>query len=417
MSGSVSHGASTSSTTPLPSRRSQRSFDHSSHNSSHSHHSEAEEKPIPNTQLPFWDARVIRDIHESDDVDELLHCICDFKEESGLMVQCEVCLTWQHGGCFEIETEEEVPESYVCFACRDPRLVRPSCKYAYDQDWLKKGRLATFPYIKDEVQSNCSLNQGKTINQLLGLIIEVMQVLSSLRHKLKILKAVPDHKDLKLWAQPWKIPELPESPPDVNGSAIEDEPIQDASLTLKEDVNIGQILSDSKTILENPPAVVQDGDLKIPGGDLISFLTTYDGQSSPHLVDQSLSGASDGKSANETSTSTSVINGSDIVEPQNKKMKMEPEANAKKENVDSFSLKCKKNLASHISKMHLKLSERLKLIENKMKEIELEMGCDGLSSEEAQADLVTFKDSLQGFYRDLDSISSLQKIAVDQTAM
>lgn len=407
MSNSVSHGASTSST-PLPSRRSQRSFDHSSHNSSHSHHSEAEEKPIPNTQLPFWDARVIRDIHESDEVDELLHCICDFKEESGLMVQCEVCLTWQHGGCFEIETEEEVPESYVCFACRDPRLVRPSCKYAYDQDWLKKGRLATFPYIKDEVQSNCSLNQGKTINQLLGLIIEVMQVLTSLRHKLKILKAVPDHKDLKLWASSWKIPELPDSP--VNGSIIEDEPIPDPSLTLKEDATLGQILSDSKTILENPPAVAQDGDLKIPGGDLISFLTNYDGQSSPHLVDGSLSGSCDGKSANETAS----VSGFDVEHPS-KKMKVEPEANVKKENVDSFSLKCKKNLASHISKMHLKLSERLKLIENKMKEIELEMGCDGLSSEEAQADLVTFKDSLQGFYRDLESISSLQKISVDQS--
>ena len=55
------------------------------------------DKPVPNTILPFWDARFVRDIHESDDVDELVHCICDFKEESGLMIQCEICLTWQHG--------------------------------------------------------------------------------------------------------------------------------------------------------------------------------------------------------------------------------------------------------------------------------------------------------------------------------
>lgn len=409
MSNSMSHGASTSSSTPLPSRRSQRSFDHSSHNSGHSHHNEADDKPIPNTQLPFWDARVIRDIHESDDVDELLHCICDFKEESGLMVQCEVCLTWQHGGCFEIETEEEVPESYVCFACRDPRLVRQSCKFAYDQEWLKKGRLSTFPYIKDEVQSNCSLSQGRSMNQLLGLIVEVMQVLTSLRFKLKILRAVPDHKDLKLWASPWKIAELPDSP--LNGSTIGDETIQDAPLTLKEDVNIGQILSDSKRILEHPASAVdQDVDLKIPGGDLISFITTYDGQSSPHMVEKSDVSSGVGEPCNSSAT-----NGSETIEPQNKKVKLEPEASAKKESKeDSFSVKCKRNLASHISKMHLKLSERLKLIENKLKEIELEMGCDGSSCEEASADLVTFKDSLQGFYKDLDSISSLQKIAVDQ---
>lgn len=55
------------------------------------------EKPVPNTLLPFWDARYVRSIHESDDVDELVHCICDFKEESGLMIQCEICLTWSHG--------------------------------------------------------------------------------------------------------------------------------------------------------------------------------------------------------------------------------------------------------------------------------------------------------------------------------
>lgn len=366
---------------------------------------------MPNTQLPFWDARVIRDIHESDDVDELLHCICDFKEESGLMVQCEVCLTWQHGGCFEIETEDEVPESYVCFACRDPRLVRSSCKYAYDQDWLKKGRLSTFPYIKDEVQSNCSLNQGKTMNQLLALIHEVMQVLTSLRHKIKILKSDPEHKDLKLWSQPWKIPELPESP--VTAASTEDEPIVDAAL--KEDVNIGQILSDSKKILENPATSVQDGDLKIPGGDLISFLTNYDGQASPPSIETNLLD----ESVNTTSEGSSMLtcNGIESAEPSSKRMKVDNDASVKTESVDSFPNKCKRNLANHISKMHLKLSERLKLIEKKMKEIELEMACDGTSSEEAQADLMTFKDSLQGLYKDLESISSLEKIAVDQTVM
>lgn len=63
------------------------------------------EKPVPNTLLPFWDARYVRSIHESDDVDELVHCICDFKEESGLMIQCEICLTWSHGKSFRVHFE------------------------------------------------------------------------------------------------------------------------------------------------------------------------------------------------------------------------------------------------------------------------------------------------------------------------
>lgn len=59
------------------------------------------EKPIPNNVLPFWDARFVRAIHESDEVDELVHCICDFKEESGLMIQCSSCLCWVHGKKFD----------------------------------------------------------------------------------------------------------------------------------------------------------------------------------------------------------------------------------------------------------------------------------------------------------------------------
>ena len=40
--------------------------------------------------------------------EEVVHCVCGRGEGDGLMVQCDVCLTWQHGLCLEIYTEEQV---------------------------------------------------------------------------------------------------------------------------------------------------------------------------------------------------------------------------------------------------------------------------------------------------------------------
>lgn len=31
---------------------------------------------------------------------DMVHCLCDVDEESGLMMQCDICLCWQHGSCF-----------------------------------------------------------------------------------------------------------------------------------------------------------------------------------------------------------------------------------------------------------------------------------------------------------------------------
>lgn len=50
------------------------------------------------------------EIHENDDIDELVHCVCDAREESGLMVQCELCLCWQHAHCMHFHQERDVPD-------------------------------------------------------------------------------------------------------------------------------------------------------------------------------------------------------------------------------------------------------------------------------------------------------------------
>jgi hypothetical protein len=417
-----------------------------------------EEEPIPNTVLPFWDARTVREIHESDDVDELLHCICDFKEESGLMVQCEVCLTWQHGYCFNIDTEQDVPDSYVCFACREPKLVRHSCRYAWDQDWLKKGRMATFSSRNDEDdghrQSACAIAQMRGANQLLGLLLEVYEVIPSIKYKVKILTAVPDHPELKLWSKPW--PKIHDSDEDVTpGIRINDHntmsrmpastsasttssssmsqssivPVAaaasaSAAPTLPPDAGqfrvggedvIGDILSHSKNILETPALETElrnvpedlSSDLKIEG-DLISFITSND---VPHPEPQA--GPADcgftvqvkTEKADESEERSAEVP-ADGISGAGIGVKMEPNGLEEDESADV----CRENLRKHILDMHQRLMARLSLIEGKVRDLETELGYDGDNTDEEEKDLVAFKDSIKSYLSDLETIAQIARI-------
>ena len=44
---------------------------------------------------------------------EVVHCTCLHTEGDGMMVQCESCLTWQHGGCLGIDSADQVLEDYA----------------------------------------------------------------------------------------------------------------------------------------------------------------------------------------------------------------------------------------------------------------------------------------------------------------
>ncbi|KAG0728993.1 PHD finger protein 20-like protein 1 [Chionoecetes opilio] len=72
---------------------------------------------------------------------EIINCGCGSTEEEGLMLQCDVCLCWQHGDCYNIVGEDQVPDKYICSLCDHPRLERSSHKFRHHQDWLKEGRL------------------------------------------------------------------------------------------------------------------------------------------------------------------------------------------------------------------------------------------------------------------------------------
>ena len=57
------------------------------------------------------------------------------------VLQCDTCLCWQHGECYNIVNENAVPDKYICFLCDNPYLERSSYKYRHHQDWLKEGRI------------------------------------------------------------------------------------------------------------------------------------------------------------------------------------------------------------------------------------------------------------------------------------
>jgi hypothetical protein len=40
-------------------------------------------------------------------------CLCGKTEGDGLMVQCDLCLTWQHGTCLNISSEDQVSLFFI----------------------------------------------------------------------------------------------------------------------------------------------------------------------------------------------------------------------------------------------------------------------------------------------------------------
>lgn len=74
---------------------------------------------------------------ETDDQDEVTRCVCGndeltsinpsllrflqqeyhIKVDTGLFIQCEKCLVWQHGYCVGLFTNDDVPDKYYCEEC------------------------------------------------------------------------------------------------------------------------------------------------------------------------------------------------------------------------------------------------------------------------------------------------------------
>ncbi|KAM9409869.1 PHD finger protein 20 isoform 2-T2 [Pholidichthys leucotaenia] len=131
---------------------------------------------------------------------EIVRCICEVEEENDFMIQCEDCLCWQHGTCMGL-LEDNVPDKYTCYICRDPPGQRQSLRYWYDREWLSNGHMYGLSFLENYSHQNAK--KITTTHQLLGDVHHVVEILNGLQLKMSVLQN-NSHPDLQLWRQPWK---------------------------------------------------------------------------------------------------------------------------------------------------------------------------------------------------------------------
>uniref|UniRef100_A0A182RML3 MBD domain-containing protein n=1 Tax=Anopheles funestus TaxID=62324 RepID=A0A182RML3_ANOFN len=145
--------------------------------------------------------------------EEIINCLCKVTEEDGLMVQCEMCLCWQHAICQNIRNSSEVPDTYVCSICRYPYMGRASKRYAHDQDWLYEGKLPVAKYHAANSKHVQRFDILKNSHTLTGNLLELKRFMHSLQMKINIAEK-KDHPKMYLWSKKWE-----KSPPRGDGSS------------------------------------------------------------------------------------------------------------------------------------------------------------------------------------------------------
>lgn len=161
------------------------------------------EGPYKKSQNPLYDENgdVIKIVRMKKE--EIINCFCSYGEEDGLMIQCELCLCWQHGLCNEIETPNQVPENYVCYICKNPHRMRMSQRYLNYQEWLYDGKLPIGNYHMPNSKQTARFEKTKQCHQLIGNLLEMKRFMNSLDVKINIAQK-QNHPKLYLWAKKWE---------------------------------------------------------------------------------------------------------------------------------------------------------------------------------------------------------------------
>ncbi|XP_074528321.1 PHD finger protein 20-like isoform X2 [Halichoeres trimaculatus] len=166
---------------------------------------------------------------------EIVRCICEVEEENDFMIQCEDCLCWQHGTCMGL-LEDNVPDKYTCYICRDPPGQRQSLRYWYDREWLSNGHMYGLSFL-EENYSHQNAKKITTTHQLLGDVHHVVEILNGLQLKMSVLQS-NTHPDLQLWRQPWKHLERPR----ISSDSCRSSDAVPSPVTPDEDMSRGEIL-------------------------------------------------------------------------------------------------------------------------------------------------------------------------------
>lgn len=145
--------------------------------------------------------------------EELVNCTCRRVEEDGLMIQCDICLCWQHGYCVGLEDEDPVPEKHVCETCRQPTGGRTEARFSLDQDWLKEGKLPSCEavlgsgFVKNKSSSAIMDRETafRKLSELMADLANLDKVLHGLRVKLHVASQ-PSNSKVFMWSSVWSVP-------------------------------------------------------------------------------------------------------------------------------------------------------------------------------------------------------------------
>ncbi|XP_075981208.1 PHD finger protein MBD-R2 isoform X2 [Anticarsia gemmatalis] len=125
--------------------------------------------------------------------EEIINCHCGYRDEDGLMVQCELCLCWQHALCHNIQRATDVPEGYTCSTCLWPRRGRRGARHRHAQERLYAGALA----------GAAPCDALRRSHELTGNLLRLADALHAMRIKCYVASK-KNHPKLYLWAQDWE---------------------------------------------------------------------------------------------------------------------------------------------------------------------------------------------------------------------
>ncbi|XP_045761179.1 PHD finger protein 20-like isoform X2 [Maniola jurtina] len=305
--------------------------------------------------------------------EEIINCHCGFREEDGLMVQCELCLCWQHALCHNIQKESEVPEKYTCSICLNPRRGRRSKRFLHDQDRLYEGLL---PGAKP-----CeSLRRS---HELSGNLLRIQDALHALRVKYYVATK-KDHPKLYLWAKDWENAEVNFTQERLNSD------YSDLNIIIN---NIGK---------ENLPVKHEDVhlDLRPPLTDDLDHDRFSQRDSSNSLLNLTAALASPGGTLDLPITTSELERLAKSVQEQEVRNVSAPQPEAAIENGA-----CRERLLRHVQRSQALIDARLDSIEAQVAELESQ---DPSFEDDETADYFPrTKQTIQMLMHDLDTMEEL----------
>lgn len=137
---------------------------------------------------------------DGDDPYEVIHCKCGNHISVGFMIQCEICLCWQHGDCINVKTSKNVPKNYLCWICKTPNNKLKQLKY---QNWMGDTKCKELSMLSLSSKSGGETNSSGLDLEKLRLLNECSQkyynlnlLMYTLEYQMSIMKQMSKSEPL-----------------------------------------------------------------------------------------------------------------------------------------------------------------------------------------------------------------------------